>query len=173
MRDEIEALDRAAKHLGSLRDPVHREADRQVGWAYRLLHAYGTKEEVSFDEGSEAREALIEAGAEPYEIPFIAATYQAERREALAGSSGMSSTAWRRSVSMTPSSIGRPRRRRSIGRARRQTHALIEWFGVEAGKRLNSGCACFYSVSCGSPEDSPPNASPGSFGLDGKPASVG
>jgi hypothetical protein len=33
MRDEIEALDRSAKHSGSLSDPVHREADRQVGWA--------------------------------------------------------------------------------------------------------------------------------------------
>ena len=49
MREEIEALDRSAKRSGSLRDPVHREADRQVGWAYRLLHAYGATEELSFE----------------------------------------------------------------------------------------------------------------------------
>lgn len=45
MDEEIEALDRAAKRNGTLRYPAHREADRQVGWAYRLLHAYGTTEE--------------------------------------------------------------------------------------------------------------------------------
>ena len=106
MRDEIEALDRAARHSGSLRDPVHREADRQVGWAYRLLHAYGTTEEVSFDEGSEAREALIEAGAEPYEIPFIAATYQAERREALADREGRTRSRFLRDVLHRMAQVG-------------------------------------------------------------------
>jgi hypothetical protein len=64
MHEEIDALDRSAKHIGSLRDPVNREADRQVGWAYRLLQAYGVTEELSFEDGSEAREALLEAGAE-------------------------------------------------------------------------------------------------------------
>ena len=106
MRDEIEALDRAAKHLGSLRDPVHREADRQVGWAYRLLHAYGTREEVSLGEGSEAREALSEAGAEPYDIPFIAATYQAERREALADREGRTRSPFLRDVLHRMAQVG-------------------------------------------------------------------
>lgn len=79
MRAEIEALDLSAKRTGTLRDPEHREADRQVGWAYRLLHTFGSGENVSFDEGSETREALIEAGAQADDIPFIEATYRAER----------------------------------------------------------------------------------------------
>jgi len=79
MREEIEALDRAAKRTGTIRDPDQREADRQVGWAYRLLHTYGTGEELSFDEGSEVRETLLEAGAEADDIPFISATYLSER----------------------------------------------------------------------------------------------
>jgi hypothetical protein len=33
MREEIDALDRAAKRSGTLRDPSQREADRQVGAA--------------------------------------------------------------------------------------------------------------------------------------------
>ena len=41
MRAEIEALDLSAKRTGTLRDQEHREADRQVGWAYRLLHTFG------------------------------------------------------------------------------------------------------------------------------------
>ena len=106
MRDEIEALDRAAKHLGNLRDPAHREADRQVGWAYRLLQAYGTKEEVAFGEGSEAREALLDAGAEPYEIPFIAATYQSERREALADREGRTRSRFMRDVLYRMNQVG-------------------------------------------------------------------
>ncbi|MEX0406917.1 integrase [Aquibium sp. LZ166] len=79
MRAEIEALDLAAKRTGTLRDPEHREADRQVGWAYRLLHTFGSGEDVSFDEGSETREALIEAGAHADDLPFIEATYRSER----------------------------------------------------------------------------------------------
>lgn len=79
MRAEIAALDLAAKRTGTLRDPEHREADRQVGWAYRLLHTFGSGEDVSFDEGSETREALIEAGAQADDLPFIEATYRAER----------------------------------------------------------------------------------------------
>lgn len=78
MRAEIAALDLAAKRTGTLRDTKHREADRQVGWAYRLLHTFGPREEVSFVEGSETREALIEAGAQPDDLPFIEATYRAE-----------------------------------------------------------------------------------------------
>lgn len=79
MRAEIEALDLSAKRTGTLRDPEHREADRQVGWAYRMLHTFGSGEEVSFAEGSETREALIEAGAQADDLPFIEATYRAER----------------------------------------------------------------------------------------------
>lgn len=85
MHDEIEGLDRAAKHAGTLRDPVHREADRQVGWAYRLLEAYGVADKLSFEPGSEGREALLEAGVDPGDIPFIAATYVAEREGARRG----------------------------------------------------------------------------------------
>lgn len=85
MHEEIEGLDRAAKHAGTLRDPVHREADRQVGWAYRLLEAYGVAEKLSFEPGSEGHEVLIEAGVDPDDIPFIAATYLAEREGARRG----------------------------------------------------------------------------------------
>lgn len=77
MHDEIEGLDRAAKHMGTLRAAVHREADRQVGWAYRLLEAYGIGEKLSFEPGGEGRKALLEAGVDPDDIPFIAATYVA------------------------------------------------------------------------------------------------
>lgn len=88
MHEEIEALDRSAKRSGTLRDPVHREADRQVGWAYRLLHAYGATEELSFEDGSEARETLLEAGADVDDIPFVAATYRSERQGALSDREG-------------------------------------------------------------------------------------
>jgi len=98
MRDEIEALDRSAKRRGTLRDPEHREADRQVGWAYRLLHAYGITEELSFGEGSEVREALIEAGAEPDDIPFIASTYRSERQGALSDREGRTRSPFLRDV---------------------------------------------------------------------------
>ncbi len=98
VRDEIEALDRYAKHRGTLRDPVHREADRQVGWAYRLLHAYGIAEELSFDEGSRVRAALLEAGAEPDDIPFIASTYRSERQGALSDREGRTRSPFLRDV---------------------------------------------------------------------------
>lgn len=98
MRDEIEALDRSAKRRGTLRDPEHREADRQVGWAYRLLHAYGTTEELSFEDGSEAHAALLEAGAEPGDIPFIASTYRSERQGALSDREGRTRSPFLRDV---------------------------------------------------------------------------
>lgn len=85
MHDEIEGLDRAAKHVGTSRDPLHREAERQVGWAYRLLQAYGTGEKLSFEPGGEGRRALLEAEVDPDDIPFIAATYVAERDGARRG----------------------------------------------------------------------------------------
>lgn len=85
MHDEIEGLDRAAKHVGTLRDAVHREADRQVGWAYRLLEARGLGEKLSFEPGGEGRKALLEVGVDPDDIPFIAATYVAEREGARRG----------------------------------------------------------------------------------------
>lgn len=88
MQDEIEALDRIAKRQGNLRDPGRREADRQVGWAYRLLQKYGATEELSFAQGSETREALLEAGADEADIPFIAASYQGERVDALSSRNG-------------------------------------------------------------------------------------
>lgn len=124
MREEIEALDRAAKRTGTIRDPDQREADRQVGWAYRLLHTYGTGEELSFDEGSEVREALLEAGAEADDIPFIAATYLSERGGVASDRQGTtrspflreSSIGWRRSGSRTRHSTGTRRPRRSSGR---------------------------------------------------------
>jgi hypothetical protein len=83
MRAEIEALDRAAKRTGTIRDTEQRAADRQVGLACRLLHAYGTGETLSFEEGSDVREALYGAGAEPDDIPFIEATYRAEHKAIL------------------------------------------------------------------------------------------
>lgn len=86
MRDEIEALDRSAKRRGTLRDPEHREADRQVGWAYRLLHAYGTAEELSFEDGSEVHAALLE-GAE-----------HAERQGALSDRDGRTRSPFLRDV---------------------------------------------------------------------------
>src|SRR5690606_34227950 len=78
IRGEIDSLDLAARRAGTLRDPTHREADRQVGWAYRLLEAHGLSEELSFAEGSETREALLEAGALPEDIVDIAETYRSE-----------------------------------------------------------------------------------------------
>lgn len=98
MREEIEALDRAAKRTGTIRDPEQREADRQVGWAYRLLHTYGTGEELSFDESSEVREALLEAGAEPGDIPFIAASYRSERGGVLSDRQGSTRSPFLREV---------------------------------------------------------------------------
>lgn len=98
IRDEIEALDRSAKRRGTLRDPEHREADRQVGWAYRLLHAYGTARELSFEDGSEVHAALLEAGAEPDDIPFIASTYRSERQGALSDREGRTRSPFLRDV---------------------------------------------------------------------------
>lgn len=106
MHEEIEALDRSAKHMGSLRDPVHRDADRQVGWAYRLLHAYGITEELSFEEGGDVREALIEAGAEPEDIPFIAATYESERQGALSDREGRTRSPFLRDVVHRMAQVG-------------------------------------------------------------------
>ncbi|MGB3387433.1 MAG: DUF6538 domain-containing protein [Pseudaminobacter sp.] len=106
MREEIEALDRSAKRSGSLRDPVHREADRQVGWAYRLLHAYGATEELSFEDGSEVREALLEAGAEVDDIPFVAATYRSERQGALSDREGRTNSPFLRDVLHRMAQVG-------------------------------------------------------------------
>lgn len=105
-RDEIEALDRAAKRSGSLRDPVHREADRQVGWAYRLLHTYGPSDELSFAEGGDAYEALIEAGAQAQDIPFIEATYLSERGSALSDREGVTRSPFLRDVLYRMSQVG-------------------------------------------------------------------
>ncbi|WP_315927917.1 hypothetical protein [Mesorhizobium sp. SP-1A] len=106
MREEIDALDRAAKRSGSLRDPSQREADRQVGWAYRLLDAYGAKDELSFEEGGEAREALIEAGAEADDIPFIAATYRSERQGLLSDRQGSTRSPFLRDVLHRMAQVG-------------------------------------------------------------------
>lgn len=98
MRDEIDALDRSARRRGTLRDPEHREADRQVGWAYRLLHTYGTTEELSFEDEREVHAALLEAGAEPGDIPFIASTYRSERQGALSDREGRTRSPFLRDV---------------------------------------------------------------------------
>lgn len=98
MRSEIEALDRAARRTGTLRDPEQRAADRQVGLAYRLLHAYGMGETLSFEEASDVREALQEAGAEPDDIPFIEATYRAERKAILSDREGRTRSPFLRDV---------------------------------------------------------------------------
>lgn len=52
IREEIEALDRAAKRTGTIRDPDQCEADRQVGCAYRLLHTYDTGEAEPVEEAA-------------------------------------------------------------------------------------------------------------------------
>lgn len=78
VRAEIDNLDRGAKRLGSLRDPEQRDADRHVGYAYRLLEAYGPTGTLNFEPGSDAREALIEAGASEDDIPAIAETFRSE-----------------------------------------------------------------------------------------------
>lgn len=83
MRAEIEALDRSAKRRGTLRSAKHREADRHVGWAYRLLQSFGAAEKLSFEEGDDGYEALIEAGVSVDDIPYIATTYYGERSDAL------------------------------------------------------------------------------------------
>ncbi|MDX8530075.1 integrase [Mesorhizobium sp. VK25A] len=106
MREEIDALDRAAKRSGTLRDPSQREADRQVGWAYRLLDAYGAKEELSFEEGGEAREALLDAGAGVDDIPFIAATYQSEREGLLSDRRGLTRSPFLRDVLHRMAQVG-------------------------------------------------------------------
>jgi hypothetical protein len=106
MHDEIEALDRSAKRRGSLHDPVHRAANRQVGWAHRLLHAYGPTDELSFEDGGEVREALLEAGAEPGDIPFIAATYQSERQGALSNREGRTRSPFLRDVLHRMAQVG-------------------------------------------------------------------
>lgn len=98
MRAEIEALDRAAKRTGTIRDPEQRAADRQVGLAYRLLHAYGTGETLSFEEAGDVREALYGAGAEPDDIPFIEATYRAERKAILSDREGRTRSPFLRDV---------------------------------------------------------------------------
>jgi len=98
MRAEIEALDLSAKRTGTLRDQEHREANRQVGWAYRLLHTFGSGEDVSFGEDSETREALIEAGAQADDLPFIEATYRAEREITNSDRKGMTRSPFLREV---------------------------------------------------------------------------
>lgn len=88
MRDEIEKLDRAAKRGGTLRDTAHREADRQVGYAYRLLEAYGPAESLDFEPGSEVHAALLEVGVKEADVPFIAETFRSEREGVLSDRSG-------------------------------------------------------------------------------------
>ncbi|GGA82685.1 hypothetical protein GCM10011385_41160 [Nitratireductor aestuarii] len=106
MHEQIENLDRAAKRHGSLRDPVHRDADRQVGLAYRLLESYGSLEELNFDPGSETHEALLDAGATDADIPFIAETFRAEREEALSDRAGEGRTAFMRDVLHRMAQVG-------------------------------------------------------------------
>lgn len=106
MREEIEALDLSAKRAGTLRDPDHREADRQVGWAYRLLHTYGSGDELSFAEGGDVSEALIEAGAQPHDIPFIEATYRAERDGVLSDRKGTTRSPFLRQVLYRMEQVG-------------------------------------------------------------------
>lgn len=106
MREEIEALDLSAKRAGTLRNPDHREADRQVGWAYRLLHTYGSGDELSFAEGGDVHEALIEAGAQPHDIPFIEATYRAERDGVLSDRKGTTRSPFLRQVLYRMEQVG-------------------------------------------------------------------
>lgn len=106
MHAEIEALDRITKRRGTLRDPVHRAADRQVGWAYRLLQAYGATEELSFDEAGDACKALLEAGAHVDDIPFIAATYNGERADALSIRNGQAQSPFLRDVLHRMAQVG-------------------------------------------------------------------
>lgn len=75
-REEIEKLDRIAKRTGSHRDPGHREADRHVGWAYRLLEAYGPAADLKFEPGQEPFEALRDAGVTEDDIPAIGETFR-------------------------------------------------------------------------------------------------
>ncbi len=106
MREEIEALDLSAKRAGTLRDTDHREADRQVGWAYHLLHSYGSGDELSFAEGGEAHEALMEAGAQAHDIPFIEATYLSERDCVLSDRRGVTRSPFMREVQHRMAQVG-------------------------------------------------------------------
>jgi hypothetical protein len=106
MRDEIEKLDLAAKRSGSLRDSVHREADRQVGYAYRLLEAYGPAEDLSFETGSEVHEALLEVGATEGDMPFIAETFRSEREGALTDRDGRTKSPFLRDVLHRMTQVG-------------------------------------------------------------------
>ncbi|MGN6535710.1 MAG: hypothetical protein ACTHKQ_08280 [Mesorhizobium sp.] len=106
MREEIDALDHAAKHSGMFRDPSQHEADRQVGWAYPLFDAYCAKDELSFEEGVEAREALIDAGAEADDIPFIAATYGPNDRGLLSDREGSTRSPFLRDVLHRMAQVG-------------------------------------------------------------------
>ena len=106
MRDEIEKLDRAAKRSGSLRDSVHREADRQVGYAYRLLEAYGPAEDLRFETGSEVHEALLEVGATEGDMPFITETFRSEREGVLADRNGRTKSPFLRDVLHRMAQVG-------------------------------------------------------------------
>jgi hypothetical protein len=106
MRDEIETLDRMAKRHGSLRDPVHRAADRQAGLAYRLLEAYGPAEELSFEKGHEVYEALLDAGATETDIPFIADAFCGERLDVLSDQTGRNKNSFMSNVLSRMAEVG-------------------------------------------------------------------
>lgn len=105
MHDEIEGLDRAAKHVGTLRAAVHREADRQVGWAYRLLEAYGVGK--SFPSSPAAKAAKRCSKPESIRTTFRSSpppTWLSAKAPDADRSLPTSCGAWPKSVSTTPPS---------------------------------------------------------------------
>src|SRR5690606_28189941 len=106
MREEIENLDRMARRNRSLRDPVHRQADRQTGLTYRMLERYGPWEDLDFDPGSEVYAELLAAGATEDDIPWIAEMFRSERKEMLADRAGTGRTPFMRDVLHRMAQVG-------------------------------------------------------------------
>lgn len=106
MREEIENLDRMTRRNRSLRDPVHRQADRQTGLTYRMLERYGPWEDLDFDPGSEVYAELLAAGATEDDIPWIAEMFRSERKEMLADRAGTGRTPFMRDVLHRMAQVG-------------------------------------------------------------------
>lgn len=78
MTDHLESLTFASRRTGS--DPVDSlRADLEVGWAYRMIHLYGTMRQPSFEEGGAARALLLKEGLPESSIPAIAETVRQEQ----------------------------------------------------------------------------------------------
>lgn len=84
--ERLGEISEAAKIFGRAGDVVDMELDLEAGWAYQLLAKFGTRVELSLEEGCIGLSYLLKNGVPVSHVDAIRINYRAERMTAVSAS---------------------------------------------------------------------------------------